>query len=71
MTKTRLSSVSLLHELRLRIWLLHLNNGHRVVDGLLLAGAGVDPVNEASDAGATHEDRKNDNQDDQHGVAAT
>ena len=50
---------------------MHLNNSNRLVDGLLLAGAGVDPVNEASDASATGEDRENDNQDDQHCIAAT
>ena len=50
---------------------MHLNNSHRLVDGLLFAGAGVDPVNKASDASATGEDRKNDNQYDQHSIAAT
>ena len=41
--------------------LLHLNNSHGLAAGLLLAGARVDPVNEATDACATSEDRKNDN----------
>ena len=48
--------------------LLHHDDG--LLDGLLLACACVDPVDETSDAGATSEDGKNNNEADVEGPAA-